>query len=93
MSVYNRISDRTRPCETVWDRETVHFFENGFANRVQTVTNLAWSSISTHPQARLELNTRTSQPAYKRVYRIGTVCPTVFCVRQALNVMLKDTAT
>ena len=30
-----------------------------------------------------ELTTRTSQPVYNRVYRIGTVCLTVFCVRQA----------
>ena len=37
----------------------------------------------------LELNTRTSQPLYNRVYRVGTVCPTVFCVRQALS--LSDT--
>ena len=36
-------------------------------------------------QARLELNTRTSQPVYNRAYRIGTVCLTVLCVRQALQ--------
>ena len=39
-------------------------------------------------QARLELNTRTSQPVYIRVYRIGTVWPTVFCVRQALMTLI-----
>ena len=36
-------------------------------------------------QARLELNTCTSQPVYNRVYGIGTVCPAVFSVRQALG--------
>ena len=40
--------------------------------------------VPTHPQARLELNTRFNQSVYNRVYRIGTVCTTVFFVRQAL---------
>ena len=43
------------------------------------------SSLNRANSSRLELNTHTSQPVYNRVYRIGTVCPTVFCVRQALT--------
>ena len=36
------------------------------------------------PHARLEPSSPTSQPVHNRVYHIGIVCSTVFCVRQAL---------
>ena len=65
------------PWQTLLDREYPCF--------VRTYScYIRVSIVPTHPQARLEHYTRTSQPVYNRVYRIGTVCPTVFSVRQAL---------
>ena len=41
--------------------------------------------VPTNPLARLEPNTRTSQPGYNPVYRMVTVYSFVFCVSYALQ--------
>jgi len=57
-----------------------HLVNNG--QDIHVILFALFYSYQLIPQARLEPNTHTSRPVYNRVYRMGTVCPTVFCVRQ-----------
>jgi len=137
MSVYDRISGRTRPRENVWGRMRpyvqpyikstprvfTYVFKRSPYDQYGLSTNYTWSSTVRHGYKPYNMfistiyysknlttkkvltighmpmfvvksiviqingltygsiNTRTSYPVYNWVYRMGTVCPTVFCVR------------